>query len=156
MEIVSVACVAHKEGMQRSIRSSSVSTVPYSREKFNNLLPTFFRCAAVNYYTLYSAREMGIYYDVTVPQICCPELHCIKFNVPGTNFGIKKLRGKNALLENRTRSNLTQSVYATTKLDVLCLRHLQGVDRQENACSPVAYISDFNRVSSHAFQLAEK
>ena len=30
-------------------------------EKSNNLLPTFSRCAAVNYYTLYSAREMEIY-----------------------------------------------------------------------------------------------
>ena len=37
-------------------------------ENFNNLLPTFSRCAAVNYYTLYSAREMKIYYCVTVPQ----------------------------------------------------------------------------------------
>ena len=36
-------------------------------EKSNNLLPTFSRCAAINYYTLYSAQEMGIYYCVTVP-----------------------------------------------------------------------------------------
>ena len=38
--------------------------------KSNNLLPTFSRCAAVNHYTLYSAREMGIYYCVTVLQKC--------------------------------------------------------------------------------------
>ena len=37
-------------------------------EKSNNMLPTFSRCTAVNYYTLYSAREKGIYYCVTVPQ----------------------------------------------------------------------------------------
>ena len=30
-------------------------------EKSNNLLPTFSRCVAVNYYTLYPAREMEIY-----------------------------------------------------------------------------------------------
>ena len=33
-------------------------------ELFNNLLPTFSRCVAINYYTLYSAREMGTYYCV--------------------------------------------------------------------------------------------
>ena len=142
--------------MQCSIRSSSIYTVPYSYEKCNNILPTFSRCAAVNYYTLYSAREMGIYYYVTVPQICCHQLHCIEFNVPGPNSSIKQLRGKNALLENRTRSNLTQSGFATTGPGVVCLRHLQEVDRQENSCPPVAYISDLIRVSSHAFQLAEK
>ena len=65
MRIVLVAWVGHKAGIKCSIRSSSISTVPY--EKFNNLLPTFSRCAAINYYTLYSALEMGIYYCVTVP-----------------------------------------------------------------------------------------
>ena len=60
------------------------------------------------------------------------------------------------MLQNRTRSNLTQSVFATTEPGVVCLRHLQGVDREENACPPVAYISDLIRVSCHAFQLAEK
>ena len=35
-------------------------------EKSNNLLPTFSRCAAINYYTLYSAREIETYYRVTV------------------------------------------------------------------------------------------
>ena len=29
--------------------------------------------------------------------------------------------------------------------------HLRGVDGQENACPPVAYISDLIRVSSHVF-----
>ena len=33
---------------------------------------------------------------------------------------------------------------------------LRVVDGQENACPPVAYISDLIRVSSHGFQLAEK
>ena len=39
-------------------------------EKFRNQLSTFSRCATVNYYTLSSAREMGIYYCVTVLQKC--------------------------------------------------------------------------------------
>ena len=39
-------------------------------EKSNKLLPVFSRCAAVYYYTLYSAREMGIYYCITVLQKC--------------------------------------------------------------------------------------
>ena len=67
-------------------------------EKSNYLLPTFSRCAAVNYYS------------VTVPQkleFCEFQLHCIEFNVPGTNFSIKQLRGKNALLQNQTRSTLS-------------------------------------------------
>ena len=33
---------------------------------------------------------------------------------------------------------------------------LREVDRQENACPPVAYISYLIRVSSHVIQLAEK
>ena len=33
---------------------------------------------------------------------------------------------------------------------------LRGVDRRENACPPVAYISDLIRVSPHVFQLVEK
>ena len=33
---------------------------------------------------------------------------------------------------------------------------LRGVDRRENTCPPVAYISDLIRVSPHVFQLVEK
>ena len=61
-------------------------------EKSNNLLPTFSRCAAINYYTLYSAKKMGIYYCVTVRRkvrIRFSQLLCIEVNVPGTNFSIK-------------------------------------------------------------------
>ena len=68
MKIVLVAWVAHKTGMQCSIRS--------------NLLPTFSRCAAVNYYTLYSAREIGIYCCVTVPH---------KYEFAALNFIVLKL-----------------------------------------------------------------
>ena len=81
MKTVLVAWVTHKVSMQCSIRSSSISTVPYC-VKSNNLLPTFSRCAAVNYYTLYSAREMGICYCVTVPQKCeFAALNFIVFNL---------------------------------------------------------------------------
>ena len=88
-------------------------------EKSNNLLPTFSRCAAINYYTFYSALEMGIYYCVTVPinyycfsdvqqsivnlLLChsttnirnrCSQLHCIEFNVTSTNFSINSYEEK--------------------------------------------------------------
>ena len=51
-------------------------------ENSNELLPTFSRCAAVNYYTLYSSREMGIYCCVTVPQ---------KYEFAALNFIVLKL-----------------------------------------------------------------
>ena len=35
------------------------------------------------------------------------DFYCIEFNVPGTNFSIKQLRGKNALLQDQTGSNLS-------------------------------------------------
>ena len=75
-----------------------------------------------------------LHYSVTRIRNCCSQLHCIEFNVPGTNFSIKQLRGKNVLLQNRVRS--TQSVFDTAEPDVVCLRHLQGADRQECACPP--------------------
>ena len=116
-------------------------------EKSNNLLPIFSRCAAVNHYS------------ATVPQkheFRKFQLHCIEFNVPRTNFSIRQLRGKNALLQSHTSSTPSYSVFATTKPGVVCPRHLQEGDRRENACPPVAYISDLIRVSLHVFQLAEK
>ena len=54
-------------------------------EKSNNLLPFFFKCAAFNHYNA-TASKIGI---------CEIRLHCIEFNVPGTNFRIKQLRKKN-------------------------------------------------------------
>ena len=49
-----------------------------------------------------------------------------------------------------------RALSATTKPGVVCPRHPQEGDRRENACPPVAYISDLIRVSPHAFQLADK
>ena len=67
-------------------------------EKFNNLLPTFSRCAAIDYYTLYSVRELLDYYVIVQCHknaiFFCTQFHCIEFNVPRTNFTIKHLRGK--------------------------------------------------------------
>ena len=45
-----------------------------------------------------------------------------------------------------TRSALSWGVCATTKPGVACPRQLQKDDRRENACPPVAYISDLIRV----------
>ena len=50
-------------------------------EKFNNLIPTFSRCAAVNYYTLYSAREMGIYYCVSATKMLIAAHNFIVLNL---------------------------------------------------------------------------
>ena len=36
-------------------------------EKSDNLHTNFSICAAINYYTMYFAQEMGIYYCLTVP-----------------------------------------------------------------------------------------
>ena len=57
-------------------------------EKSINLLPFFFRCAAVNHYSATTTKN----------GICEFQLHCVEFDVPGTNFSIKQLRGKNGLL----------------------------------------------------------
>ena len=63
-----------------------------------------------------------------------------------------------ATRRKRTKPDLSfpPSVSDTTELGIVDLRRLQGVDGQENASPPVAYISDLIRVSSHVFQLAEK
>ena len=85
-------------------------------EKSNNLFPTFSRCAAIKYYNLNSVR-MGMtrllcYSTVSQKtRICektkCAQLYCIRFNVPRTKFSTKQLRGKNALIQNQTRSTLS-------------------------------------------------
>ena len=146
IKTVVVAWVGDRTGMQCSVRSSSLDTVPYSNEKSINLLPFFLRCAAFNHYSATTTKN----------RICDFQLRCIEFTVPRTNFSIKQPRGENGLLQNRTRSTLSKSVSATTKPGVVCPRHLQECDRRDNACPPVAYISDFIRVSPHVFQFAEK
>ena len=130
MKIILVAWVAHKAGMQCSICSSRISTVPCSMK---NSMTCFQLSPDVQQSITTPCTLLEKWEFTTVSQcdknaICCPQLHCIEFNVPGTNFSIKQLRGKNALLQNRTRSNLTQSVFATTEAVVVCLRRLQGVD----------------------------
>ena len=90
------SCVGHPQSGHAIL---SPSFQPCYRTVLNkksiNLLPFFFRCAAVNHYSA-AATKMGI---------CEFQLHCIEFNVPRTNFSIKQLRGKNALLQNRISSN---------------------------------------------------
>ena len=133
-----VAWVAHKAGMQCSIRSSSLSTVPYSMKNsitYFQLSPDVQQSIAIpcillekwefttvsQYHSITAVLEtygkvvnLLLHYSVTRMRYCCSQLHCIELNVPGTDFGTKWLREKNALLQNRTRSNLTQSVFATT------------------------------------------
>ena len=106
------------------------------------------------------SKVLRIYYCcITMLQkmrICCSQLHCTEYNVPGINFSIKQL------LEKKH-----ERLYRVTNRTALFRRHavhrtgysrddIRGVDGQENACPPVAYISGLIRVSSHAFQLAGK
>ena len=75
----------------------------------------------------------------------------------GTNFSIKiDTRKNHKAYRDRTRFTLSLSVCATIKPGVACPRHLQGGDRRENACPPVAYFSDSIRVSPHVFRLADR
>ena len=110
-----------------------------------NLLPFFFTCAAVNQYSAITTKS----------KICEFQPHCIEFNIPRTNFSIKQSRGKKNE-RYRTGPDQLYPVCATTKPGVVCPRHLQKGNRRENACRPVAYISDLIRVSPYVFQLAEK
>ena len=86
-------------------------------EKYNNLPSTFSRYPAVNYYS------------VTVPQkreFCEFQLHCIEFNVPGTNFSIKQPRGKKRVATEPNKINSILNVFATTEQGIVCLRQLIG------------------------------
>ena len=55
--------------------------------------------------------------------------------------------------QKRTEPDLSfpQSVFDTAEPGIVDLRHLQGVDGQENLCPLVACISDLIRVSSMFF-----
>ena len=131
--------------MQCSVRSSSIATVPYSM-KNHSPASIFLQMCSSQIYSA-TATKMGI---------CEFQLHCIEFIVPSTNFSIKW-----------PRKNKTRALYRLTDRATLFSRHavhrtgyssddLRGVDRRENACPPVAYISDLIRVSPRVFQLAEK
>ena len=113
MIIVLVAWVAHKAGMQYSLRSSSLATVPYS---IKNPITCFQLSAAVQqsitkpcillkkwefttvsqYESIYTvsvtySKVVNLLLHHSVPKMrnCCSQLHCIEFNVTGTNFSIK-------------------------------------------------------------------
>ena len=94
MKVVLVAWVAHTQGghaMLNPFFQYLYCTVLY--EKSNNLLPTFSRCAAVNYYTCILLEKWEITtvldYSATKMRMCCAQPHCIEVNLPGTNFSIK-------------------------------------------------------------------
>ena len=143
-----LTCNAH------AVRSSSLATVPYSMK---NLIACFD----------FSSDVQRSITAVLQPQkweftrLLCYSTHKnANFNfvvlslmyhalIPATR---EKLRAP----RNRTRSTLFQSVCATNKPGDVCPRHLQEGERRENACPPVAYISDLIRVSPHVFQLAER
>ena len=107
MKIVLVAWVAHKAGMQRSIRSSSISSVPYSME---NRITCFqlspdVQQSVITPCTLLEKWELTTVLQCYKIRICCAQLHCIQVNVPGTYFSIKQLRGKLTSAISGDRSN---------------------------------------------------
>ena len=102
IRIVLFAWVNHKAGMQCSIRSSSFATVPYSMK---NLLTYFQVILCLRNRNLLDCCVTVLYKKKG--EFSCSQLHCIKFNMPRTNFSIKQPRGKNGLLQNRTRSTLS-------------------------------------------------
>ena len=101
-------------------------------EKSNNLLPAFSRCAAINYYTLYSAQEMGIFYchSIAKMRICCSQLHCIEFNAPFTNLQHKIATRKKRYAKetNQIKSILFPRHFDTAEPDtvVMIFKGLMG------------------------------
>ena len=93
MKMVLVAWVAHKAGMQCSIRSSSISTVPYSTKNpitCFRLSPNVQQSITTPYILLEKWKITTVLdCSATKMQICWAQLHCIEVNVPGTNFSIK-------------------------------------------------------------------
>ena len=87
MKIVLVAWVAHKAGMQYSIRSSSISTVPYSMKNpitCFQLSPDVHQ-SITTLCTLLEKWEFTALLQCHKNTNCCAQLHCIEVNVPGIN-----------------------------------------------------------------------
>ena len=93
MKIVLVAWVAHKAGVQCSIRSSSISTVPYSMKNPTTcfqLSPDVQQSITTPCILLEEWEFTTVLnYSATKMRICCAQLHCIEVNVPGPNFSIQ-------------------------------------------------------------------
>ena len=143
--------------MQCSIRSSSISTVPYFMK---NPITCFQLSPDVQQSIptpciLFEEWGFTIVLQYNKNANCGSQLLCIEFNVPGTNFSINSYEEK------------SRALYRVTDRTTLFSRHtvhrtgyssddLRGVDGLKNACPPVVYISDLIRVSPHVFQLVEK
>ena len=91
---VLVAWVTHKAGIQCSVRSSSLATLPYSMKK---LLTCFHFSPHVQQSittVLQPQKREFASFNFIVLNLMCHALFSA-FNVPDTNFSIKQLRGKN-------------------------------------------------------------
>ena len=91
MKIVLVDGVGHRAGMQCSIFSSSLATVPHSMK---NPITCFQLSPDVQQSITTPCTLLKKWESTTVSQYHKDEnllllLHCIKFTVPGTNFSIK-------------------------------------------------------------------
>ena len=93
IKIVLVALVPYIAGMQCSICSSSIFTVPYSMKKTITcfqLSPDVQQsittpCILLEKWEITTVLD----YSALKRRICCAQLYCIEVNVPGTNFSIK-------------------------------------------------------------------
>ena len=107
MKIVLVTWVAHKAGMQYSIPSSSISTVPYSMKNSITcfqLSPDLQQLITTPCILLekWEYTTVLLCYSTTKMRICGSQLHCIEFNAPGTNFSINSYEEKSRALHRVT------------------------------------------------------
>ena len=147
----------------RSLRFSSLSTVPYSRKvqwpTCNFLLPCVasMRTQAYCFTTVLYIKNENLLLHHNSQTIC------IELCMSGLILSVTKTTKKHSDYPIATRHkraeldlSFSPSVSDTTEPGNVDLRRLQGVDGQGSACPPVAYISDLIRVSSHISQLAGK
>ena len=130
-------------------------------DAFNFLLTSRLACVPIDHSCFSDVQQsivnLLLHHSVAKMRICCSQLHCIEFNVPGPYFQYK-------LTTKKKPERLLYRVIDRTTLFSRNAAHrtryssddLRGVDGQENARPPVAYVSDLIRVSSHVFQLAEE
>ena len=131
-------------------------------DSFNFLLTSRPAYVPIDHYCFSDVQQsivnLLLHHSVIKMRICCSQLHCIEFSACGPYFqyklATKKKHGRLYRVTDRATLFLFRrhAVHRTG----FSSDDLRGVDGQENACPPVAYISDLIRVSSHVFQLAEQ
>ena len=160
MKIALVAWVGHRAGTQCSlVPLFQYLCYPFLSGKFNHafnfLLTSRLACVPIGHYCFSDVPH----YCITVSQNC--EFVALNFIVLNLMYAgpyfqyeltTKKKHERLYRVTDRTTPFSRHAVHRTGYSS----DDLRGVNGQENACPPVAYISDLIRISSHVFQLAEK